>query len=680
MVSEITDLDLTPPITAQKNAKKVLEWREDDTKTVRGLTTTGWIRTKQIAEGEELPIDVVKSLSEFQSFRENSYVSEEYKGLPWRDPGHVAWKGRGGDVGINWAVRMSNRIQSIENNGFDTVSMIEHNYNGDETTIENNMYSRIASSFQEDNEIDAQHFKDYFNKYGFLDGDFERAVTRMIELKGMMQTLMTDMVNHDLNMYEDAESRVPLYSDRVSVDDWENYIDKLSYHPVGKYKDMAEKIEYMHSNLSNLMYQMVSYDYEVRTGSDQGIEEVLSQSESLQYSSIEECVDYHIEEGFSEEDAHERCLDIMGLERTLTDAIIPTHEGLGEYGTMDSSDWSGVTFSEFKDSYDLEENSFTALSDKKKRMIAAHFGIVNAGSYDEARYNDLQLPHHNPETGDVDRAGVIAARQRVKQSEAPQKKKEALDTHLVKHLRNDFDEENVSKILSECYDTKGIVIDHSSESEYENVSLSEEDSFSMTDFVGGETEFRELSQVKKIYVASHFARVDNNSLEDAKFTDMQLMHHDPDTGDVSEDLIKDCMVRINNSDLPEEDVNAVKSHLNQHLEKDLDKDISIHEGALVSFEGKLGERYGYVVDYKEEEELCDVKIYEPQGSEWESAEKIMRVEENELSDEDEFPQTMQDAFESNKHRSDKEEELSDQKITMDVSPMDYHQLKKKDKK
>ena len=125
---------------------------------------------------------------------------------------------------------------------------------------------------------------------------------------------------------------------------------------------------------------------------------------------------------------------------TLSVGMMPTHSPLGEYGTQSSDSWSRPSYSEFAESYDLDDR-FADLSNDEKRLVAAHFGRVDASSYEDAAYSDLQLPHHSPSTGNVDRAGVVAARQRLVQSDMPQSDLEAIDTHLANHLRDDFDED-----------------------------------------------------------------------------------------------------------------------------------------------------------------------------------------------------------------------------------------------
>jgi len=94
----------TPPASAANNAKKALKWKEehgDDE--VTAMTRTGWTRASQLADREELSYDTVKRMAAFARHKENASVAAEYKDTPWKDNGHVAWLGWGGDAGVNWA-------------------------------------------------------------------------------------------------------------------------------------------------------------------------------------------------------------------------------------------------------------------------------------------------------------------------------------------------------------------------------------------------------------------------------------------------------------------------------------------------------------------------------------------------------------------------------------------------
>jgi hypothetical protein len=96
-----------PPAGAAKNAQKALDWKEehgDDE--VTAMTRTGWIRANQLADREDLSYDTVKRMSAFARHKKNAKISPKYKDTPWKDNGHVAWLGWGGDAGVEWAQKI----------------------------------------------------------------------------------------------------------------------------------------------------------------------------------------------------------------------------------------------------------------------------------------------------------------------------------------------------------------------------------------------------------------------------------------------------------------------------------------------------------------------------------------------------------------------------------------------
>lgn len=99
------------PKGARDNARKVLRWREEHGDEVNGMTEVGWRRARQLAENETVGAETVKAMAQFNRHRSNSEIAPEYEGEPWRDAGYVAWLGWGGDVGIDWAIRQSERME-----------------------------------------------------------------------------------------------------------------------------------------------------------------------------------------------------------------------------------------------------------------------------------------------------------------------------------------------------------------------------------------------------------------------------------------------------------------------------------------------------------------------------------------------------------------------------------------
>jgi len=100
-----------PPAGAKGNAKKVLRWREEHGNEVKGMTSVGWRRASQLASGAKVSADIVKRMAAFNRHRKNAAVAPEFKDTPWKDAGYVAWLGWGGTTGINWALRVSKRLQ-----------------------------------------------------------------------------------------------------------------------------------------------------------------------------------------------------------------------------------------------------------------------------------------------------------------------------------------------------------------------------------------------------------------------------------------------------------------------------------------------------------------------------------------------------------------------------------------
>jgi len=91
------------PDSARNNARKVLRWREEHGDAVKGMTRVGWTRANQLASGENLSRETVGRMAAFRRHQKNAEVAPEFKGEPWRDAGHVAWLGWGGETGVSWA-------------------------------------------------------------------------------------------------------------------------------------------------------------------------------------------------------------------------------------------------------------------------------------------------------------------------------------------------------------------------------------------------------------------------------------------------------------------------------------------------------------------------------------------------------------------------------------------------
>lgn len=99
------------PKGAMNNAKKALAWKDEHGDEVKAMTPTGWARANQLAKGEKLSLETVKRMANFNRHRKNAKISPEHKDEPWKDNGHVAWLGWGGDAGVDWAMGIVDKME-----------------------------------------------------------------------------------------------------------------------------------------------------------------------------------------------------------------------------------------------------------------------------------------------------------------------------------------------------------------------------------------------------------------------------------------------------------------------------------------------------------------------------------------------------------------------------------------
>ena len=100
------------PQSATNNAKRMIEWREKYGRdVVTAGTEVGWRRASQLANRENISLDVVKRMAQFNLHRENAKIDPKYKGEPWKDNGYVAWNLWGGTAGVDWAIKEVNKLK-----------------------------------------------------------------------------------------------------------------------------------------------------------------------------------------------------------------------------------------------------------------------------------------------------------------------------------------------------------------------------------------------------------------------------------------------------------------------------------------------------------------------------------------------------------------------------------------
>lgn len=108
----------TAPPGAKGNAKKVLDWRRVHGSDVRGMTSTGWARARQLASDDTVPgSDIIVMAAWFARHGADpatKAVAKEYADEPWRDAGYVSWLGWGGDTAETWATETVDRARKAE--------------------------------------------------------------------------------------------------------------------------------------------------------------------------------------------------------------------------------------------------------------------------------------------------------------------------------------------------------------------------------------------------------------------------------------------------------------------------------------------------------------------------------------------------------------------------------------
>lgn len=102
----LSDEQRVPPKAAQKNAARGLELRK---KWGRGGTEVGVARARDIKNGSKLSNDTIKRMASFNRHRQN-YKPDKKEPDGGPTAGTIAWLLWGGTTGIDWALRMSDKI------------------------------------------------------------------------------------------------------------------------------------------------------------------------------------------------------------------------------------------------------------------------------------------------------------------------------------------------------------------------------------------------------------------------------------------------------------------------------------------------------------------------------------------------------------------------------------------
>lgn len=101
------------PDSVAKEAQQAIDAKEKYGDKVKGGTQVGWTRARQLANKENISIDTIKRMVAFFSRHEGNQKVED-KDFPWSDNGYTAWKIWGGDSGKEWANKVLDKYNKME--------------------------------------------------------------------------------------------------------------------------------------------------------------------------------------------------------------------------------------------------------------------------------------------------------------------------------------------------------------------------------------------------------------------------------------------------------------------------------------------------------------------------------------------------------------------------------------
>ncbi len=182
----LDELDLTPPQAAQDAAQTALDLRED----TDAMRQTGWDRAEQLAAGEELaPADIsdgTDGMANWWARHESHTVTLDGESLKRDesvskadDHSWVAGKGWGGIAGMNWAMRMDEKITEIRGEETNDAAVVVQLT--DESTIMDTItYDGLMGGDLDESEIPNEGYEPHYvfdadtktaSSYPLVDGD-----------------------------------------------------------------------------------------------------------------------------------------------------------------------------------------------------------------------------------------------------------------------------------------------------------------------------------------------------------------------------------------------------------------------------------------------------------------------------------------------------------------------------
>lgn len=800
MVDSIEDLDLTPPKTAQENAQKVLDWRDEHGDDVNGMTRTGWVRANQLAGGEELSADIVGRMASFNRHRSNSDIADEYEGEPWKDAGYVAWLGWGGDEGVDWAMRMSDRIDSIENSGRDKVTTLSHKHQT--KTMENSIVDNIIdeSVGNEVKAISKNTFTGYFQDAPeFQEENWESSVNRLSEIHGMVRSYITSIARHEESGHGRGEN-VPTFEDPIDTDTLNQFAHNVENNVEDEtYTDLVGEIVDMDKTLRKIFHSTVVHHNSMHGDGDIDVSQLLSEEmvKGEDYNTMPQCMDYHAgekdmdaDQAFAvcanefdvEEENKEDIIDRMGEPAQLQDVSqgrknikeaemlaeqvwmlkdimkqfgqefgdlarrLETERDISEVQNMEDQTISAVnlmmnklkspvknlhSMSTEDQSFEMAEVGEISEGDKARWDAAGGntYGVVDIVQTDGSVSAEPKGPEMD---GSEDEPAYKLQVYDIEETDDGEDKWVGTDTYVVHRadaitIIDDFPEQRTNSEMLE----QGIIPNHRPLGDFSTTESDDWDGIDYSEFESAydfEENFADLSNDDKRVVAAHFGRVDNSSYEDATYSDLQLPHHSPDSGDVDRAAVIAARQRLPQSDMPQEDLEAIDTHLVNHLKEDFgEEDVepviekenaverpnvyrdadeavrksremgmtgihtvredeetlykpgatpedfqqakrenseSLSEGQLVSFETDYGKSFGRVKDNDEQD--YNVEIYSAElGGGWKSSGRTKTMKQKELELEDQFPNSLNDVFNNDSTVGAETVEEKDQELSAD---------------
>lgn len=224
---EYTEEKFIPPKGAQKNAQKAIEWKEKYKNEVKAGTRVGWVRARQLANGDAISLDIVQRMANFQRHRKNSTISPENKNTPWRDNGYVSWLLWGGDEGVNWAIK---KIQEIKNKSEATEMKKNKEY--------------LDELVNEKESEHTQRFKKIYKDFNPAGNDRDSFTAEVARVSGIPKKILDEVYDRGIGAGKSAGMR-------PNVDSVEQWAKARVYSFVTKQpgtwgkadKDLAQKIE-----------------------------------------------------------------------------------------------------------------------------------------------------------------------------------------------------------------------------------------------------------------------------------------------------------------------------------------------------------------------------------------------------------------------------------------------------